>query len=132
MDLLNELLPYICVVGGITIIQIAPIKINPWSTLFSWIGDAMLGDFKKEMRDFKTDQENKNANDMRWAIINFANSCRRGEGHSKDAWRHIINQISEYDRYTKEHDIVNGVIDAESEYLQQLYRERCIKNDFIA
>lgn len=132
METLQVLLPYIYVIGGVTIIQIAPIKINPWSWLFAWIGEAMLGDFKKEMRSFKADQENKNANDMRWAIINFANSCRRGEAHSKDAWRHIINQISEYNKYTEEHGIINGVIDAESEYLHQLYKERCVKNDFIA
>lgn len=132
METLQVLLPYIYVIGGVTIIQIAPIKINPWSWLFAWIGEAMLGDFKKEMISFKADQENKNANDMRWAIINFANSCRRGEAHSKDAWRHIINQISEYNKYTEEHGIINGVIDAESEYLHQLYKERCVKNDFIS
>lgn len=117
--------------GSITVIEVVPIKINPWSKFFSWIGNAMLGDFKEDMLTFKKEQEAKNANDMRWSIINFANSCRRGEQHSKDAWCHVLNQIREYEKYTDEHDIVNGVVDADSEYLHRLYEDRCMKNDFI-
>lgn len=131
MDIIKELLPYIVVVGAVTLVEIAPIKINPWSKLFKAIGNMMLGDFRKDMLDFKAEQERKNANDMRWAIINFANSCRRGEAHSKDAWRHVLSQISEYEKYTEDHGIVNGVVDADSEYLHELYSERNRKNDFI-
>ncbi len=131
MDVIAELLPYITVLGAITLVEVVPIKLNPWSWFFRTIGNMMLGEFKKDMLTFKREQEAKNANDMRWAIINFANSCRRGELHSKDAWRHVLNQLSEYEGYTKDHGITNGVVDAESEYLHALYKERCIKNDFI-
>lgn len=118
-------------VGLSVIVEVVPIKVNPWSRLFHWVGNVMLGEFKSEMLTFKREQEEKNANDMRWAIINFANSCRRGELHSKDAWRHVLNQISEYEEFTEKKGIINGVVDAESEYLHQLYKERCTKNDFI-
>lgn len=131
MDLISQWWPAIVLFGSVTIIEIAPIKINPWSKMFRWIGNVMLGDFKSEMLTFKREQEEKNANDMRWAIINFANSCRRGENHSKDAWRHVLNQISEYEKFTEKHNIINGVVDADSEYLHQLYKDRCVKNDFI-
>ena len=128
---MTEFLPYIAVFGAITLIEVVPIKINPWSWFFRIIGNMMLGEFKKDMLAFKQEQEKKNANDMRWAIINFANSCRRGELHSKDAWRHVLNQIKEYQEYTEKHDIINGIVDAETEYLHELYKERCKKNDFI-
>lgn len=134
MDLITETMRYwwpVILLGLSAIIEVAPIKINPWSKMFRWIGNVMLGEFKTEMMTFKREQEAKNANDMRWGIINFANSCRRGELHSKDAWRHVLNQLSEYEDYTRDHDITNGVVDAESEYLHQLYKERCLKNDFI-
>ena len=131
MENLNGLLPYIVFFGSITLIEIVPIKINPWSSLFRWVGNVMLGDFKKEMMTFKQEQEDKNANDMRWAIINFANSCRRGELHSKDAWRHVLSQIKDYETFCEEKDINNGVVDADSEYLHELFKERCRKNDFI-
>lgn len=117
--------------GSVTVVEIIPIKINPWSRIFHWVGNAMLGEFKNEMRTFKQEQEKKNADDMRWAIINFANNCRRGEKNSKDAWRHVLSQIEEYHSYTEDHDIVNGVVDADSEYLRELYKDRCRKNDFV-
>lgn len=130
MDVAIEYLP-LTILGAITLVEVVPIKINPWSWFFGIIGKMLLGGFFDEMRTFKREQEQKNANDMRWAIINFANSCRRGELHSKDAWCHVLNQLSEYEDYTRNHGITNGVVDAESEYLHALYKERCIKNDFI-
>ena len=30
-------------------IQITPIKVNPWSAIFKWIGKQLLGDTKKEI-----------------------------------------------------------------------------------
>ena len=141
MDIIIELIRewwFALLAGAITCVEIAPIKINPLSKVFRWFGKMIMVEVKGELRElkdemltFKREQEAKNANDMRWAIINFANSCHRGELHSKDAWRHVLNQISEYEKYTKEKNIVNGVVDAESEYLRQLYEERCWKNDFI-
>lgn len=131
MEAIETILSLAAALGAVTVVEIAPIKINPWSRVFKAIGNMMLGEFKTEMMTFKREQEAKNANDMRWAIINFANSCRRGELHSKDAWRHVLSQLSEYEDYTRNHGITNGVVDAESEYLHELYLERNRKNDFI-
>ena len=106
-------------------------KINPWSWIFKHIGNMMLGDFRNEMLAFKSEQERKNVNDMRWEIINFANSCRRHEQHTKDAWNHLLTQLCEYEYYIQEKKITNGVIDAESKYLKNLYENINKKNDFI-
>ena len=114
-----------------TFIEIAPIKINPWSRIISYISEAMIGDFKKEFQEFKKESEEKAANDMRWNILAFANSCRRGQEHSKDEWWHAIEQIKAYEHYTEEKGIENGVIEEDSKYLRELYRERNIKNDFL-
>lgn len=141
MDLIVETARYwwpVILLALSAIIEVAPIKINPWSKALRWVGNVILSELRAdfdahatEMRTFKAEQEKKNANDMRWAIINFANSCRRGEQHSKDAWRHVLSQISEYEKYTEDHNIINGVVDADSEYLHELFKERSRKNDFI-
>lgn len=130
VDVIIEHLP-LTILGAITLIEIVPIKVNPWSWLFGVIGKMLLGGFIDEMRTFKREQEMKNANDMRWAIINFANSCRRGDVHSKDAWRHVLSQIKDYEAFCEAKKINNGVVDADSEYLHELFKERCRKNDFI-
>ena len=114
-----------------SIVEVAPIKINPWSRIFKWIAEAIVGDLKKEFFEFKKDSEAKTADRMRWDILSFANSCRRGQEHSKDEWWHCISQIKEYEDYTKRKGIVNGVIEEDSEYLRELYHERNLKNDFL-
>ena len=114
-----------------SIVEVAPIKINPWSRIFNWIAEAIVGDLKKEFFEFKKDSEAKTADRMRWDILSFANSCRRGQEHSKDEWWHCISQIKEYEEYTQKKDIINGVIEEDSEYLRELYHERNLKNDFL-
>ena len=114
-----------------SIVEVAPIKINPWSRIFNWIAEAIVGDLKKEFFEFKKDSEAKTADRMRWDILSFANSCRRGQEHSKDEWWHCISQIKEYEEYTQKKGIINGVIEEDSEYLRELYHERNLKNDFL-
>lgn len=130
METVSHPLLFIMLIGSITLIEVVPIKINPWSWLFKHIGNMMLGDFKEEMLTFKFEQERRNANDMRWNIINFANGCRRNDKHSKDAWNQVLNQITEYECYVTVKHINNGVIDAESEYLRSLYQEVNKNNNF--
>lgn len=109
------------------VIEVTPIKINP----FSWIGQRLNKDMKEELTELRRDFEYTKANNMRWEILSFANSCRRGITHSKDEWHHILNIIKEYEEYTKEKKISNGVIEEDSRYLRELYQERNHKNDFF-
>ena len=87
----------VCLILSI-FIQIIPIKINPWSSLFKWIGKSITADSNKkiesliattdEMKEnINTLQSNMNENEkdrIRWEILNFANSCRNGRRHTKD------------------------------------------------
>ena len=130
--------PSVIIFGAITLIEIAPIKINPWAALFNWIGNIINGDIKTEIKgmkddltELKKDFEFKKAEDMRWEILNFANSCRRGVEHGKDAWRHAMSQLAEYESYTEKKHITNGVIEEDAHYLRELYQERNRKNDFL-
>lgn len=40
-------------------------------------------------------------------------------------------QIAEYEEYTEEKGIVNGVIDEDSKFLRELYHNRNVKNNFL-
>lgn len=123
--------PAVILVSSITVIQIVPIKVNPWSALLSWMGNILYGDIRRDLSELKRDFEETKANDMRWNILNFANSCRRHEDHGKDEWRHVMAQISEYEEYTEKKHINNGVIEEDTKYLRELYHERNVKNDFL-
>lgn len=123
--------PSVIIFGAITLIEIAPIKINPWAALFKWIGKMINGDLREQVMELKRDFEKKNVEDMRWEILNFANTCRRGTNHSKDEWRHVMDQLYDYEKYTEKKGITNGVIEEDAHFLRELYHERNLKNDFL-
>lgn len=136
MDLIEYLTefitsPSIVLVGAVTLIEIVPIKVNPWKWLFSWIGNAINGDIRKDLTELKRDFEETKTQDKRWRILNFANSCREGKKHTKEEWDHVISEMKEYENYTIKKSISNGVIEANAEYLRELYQERCRNNDFL-
>lgn len=133
IELLKEILthPTLLLVGAVTLVEIVPIKINPWKALLHWIGNCINGDLKSDLSELKRDFEETKAQDKRWHILNFANSCRNGKLHSKDEWQHVMSEISEYEAYTDKKGITNGVIDEDAKYLRELYHERNLKNDFL-
>ena len=116
----------ICILGAVTLIEVVPVKVNP----IKWLGNKLNGDVRKELSDLKRDFEDSKANTMRWNILEFANSCRKGELHSKEEWQHVINQMADYEKYVVKHEIVNGVIEEDTKYLRNLYRGRNEHNDF--
>lgn len=132
-NLIEEILthPTIILVGAFTLIEVVPIKINPWKWLFRWIGNCINGDLKKDLSELKRDFEETKAQDKRWHILNFANSCRNGKLHSKDEWQHVMSEICEYENYTEKKGITNGVMEEDAKYLRELYHERNLKNDFL-
>ena len=133
MEYLKDIVttPSVVIFGAITLIEIAPIKINPWAALFKWIGKMINGDLREQVMELKRDFEKKNVEDMRWEILNFANTCRRGTNHSKDEWRHVMDQLYDYEKYTEQKGITNGVIEEDAHFLRELYHERNLKNDFL-
>ena len=136
----------------LTIIQIAPIKINPWSFVwkmikkfFCWISrvslapvinkmdeiDKKVDKVQREINTVKKEFEIKNANDWRWDILDFFNSARNGRPHSKEEWDHVIDQVKVYERYVEIHGIDNGVLEEASKWLRAEYQEHLKKNDFL-
>lgn len=123
--------PSVIIVGAITLIEVTPIKVNPWRWLFSWIGNLINGDIRRDLKELKRDFEETKAQDKRWHILNFANACRNGKLHSREEWNHVISELAEYEEYTERKNITNGVIEENAKYLRELYHERNKKNDFL-
>lgn len=119
-------------------IQITPIKINPWSALFQWIGKAITGNTCGKIdglinkvesleNDIKTNEKDR----IRWEILDFANSCRNERRHTRDEFQHIVALNDKYKKLLKETNDRNGVFEVEYNYIQDLYAERLEKNDFL-
>lgn len=121
-----------------TLIQIAPIKINPWSALLKWISKAVVGDACNKIdgliQKVETIEQSVTENEkdrIRWEILDFANSCRNGRQHTRDEYQHIITLNNKYRKLLDQTSDSNGVFEIEFEYIKNLYAERLEKNDFL-
>ena len=132
-----------------TLIQIAPIKIDPWTRLFKWIGKVLTADVSKEIKQVRKDftediadlkklhaaqQEDIDSNEIdriRFEVLDFANSCRNGRKHSKDEFEHIITINKKYQRLLAKTGAENGVFDAEYDYIYDIYKRCQRENTFL-
>lgn len=118
-----------------TCIEIAPIKINPLSLLFKWIGDIINKDIKEQLQSVSTQLDDVSdridkieINDTRSTILDFANSCMNERKHTKEEFDHIIDLHTEYEEKIAEKGMKNGRVDLAFKYISELYM-RCQKED---
>lgn len=117
------------------IIQISPIKWNPWSSLFKWIAKTINADVMKELQAVKATQErqqhdmDENEKDrIRHEVLSFANECRRHIDHTKDEFDHIIDINGKYEQILKRTNDKNGVFTAEYQFISEIY-QKCLHED---
>lgn len=131
-------------------IQISPIKINPWSKLFKWIGKIITEESNKKIDSLETSiietnnkvelettaikaSINENEKDrIRWEVLDFANSCRNGRLHTEEEFKHVISLNDKYTILLKLTNDKNGVFESNYKYIKELYEERLKTNDFLA
>lgn len=134
-------------------IEIIPkFKWSPWTALFKWIGskfnthideklDTVRGEIKTidqkvdkvqgELKKHITESEMKTLQDTRRDILEFCNACMNGRKHTKEQYDFMIKQCDVYEKYIKDNDVKNGVIEAAIKEIRRLYEERLHKNDFL-
>lgn len=143
---MNELLSNLGDIGIIIgvlslVIQIAPIKINPWSWLFKQIGESVNGDIKKELGevtksvsklDAKIDrmsdsQLRDKIENKRYRIIRFGDELRSVSNPSlisKDHYDQILTDIDDYEKYCNQHpDFRNNITQMTCDHVKSLYRK---------
>ena len=133
-------------VAALTLVQVVPVKINPWSYIARSIGKALNKDMMDKLESVQDDVKdlgNKHSNleyrmdkdkadDCRTRILRFGDELRRGVEHSEEFFNQILDDISDYKRYCTEHPeykndrAVNAIAEIEKVY------QRCMeKNSFL-
>lgn len=80
----------------LTLVQVAPVKVNPWSTLARTLGRAL----NKDVMD-KIDEGA--ATNARYRIIRFNDEVRHDVKHTEEHFDQIIEDIDIYERYCMAH-----------------------------
>lgn len=122
-----------------TLVQIAPIKINPWSALAKAIGKAVNADVTSRLAEIeekldghiKTD-DRRTADNLRAQILHFNNELLRPIYHIKEEFIEVLAKIDEYERYCERNpDYPNNRAVLAIENIREVYMERLKKRDFL-
>lgn len=125
--------------GLATLIQIAPIKINPWSALAKALGKAINGEVIAKVDKLEQDVgvindkvDESGAKTSRARILRFGDEIIHGVRHSKEHFDDILDDITDYDNYCKDHpDFKNGKTGLTSNLIKETYKKCLEKHDFI-
>ncbi len=95
----------------LSLVQISPLKISPWSWIGGWIGKIIgvknLSD-KIEKLDNKVDnlEEKVDRNEAvtsRVRILRFGDELRGNVDHSKESFDQVLSDITNYNQYCTDH-----------------------------
>lgn len=123
----------------LTLVQIAPIKINPWSAIAKAVGRAINADVTKELGEIKEKLDNhvtmddrRTADGHRARILHFNNELLREVNHTEEEFNEVLAEIDAYERYCAEHPEYpnNRAIHAIGN-IKRVYDERLQKHDFL-
>ncbi len=123
----------------LTLIQIAPIKINPWSALAKALGRAINADVlheldlvKKKLEGHITMDDQRVADGHRTRILHFNNELLRNIRHTKEEYIEALAEIDAYEKYCEENpEYPNNRAVLAIENIRDNYKERLQKHDFL-
>lgn len=118
-----------------TLVQIAPVKLNPWS----WFGNQINKDLLAQMKTMKTEidtirDENReiHAKDCRVRILRFADEIYMEQPHSQEHFKQILGDITHYEKYCDSHpEFENQIAVAAIQQIKETYSNRLRKHDFL-
>ena len=130
----------------LSLVEIAPIKVNPWSAAVRWLGSmfnrdvlARLDDISRMQRDtqrrlddhIKVDDE-RDADMHRAKILRFNNELLRNIPHTREEFIEILAEIDGYEAFCRAHpDYQNNRAVHAVANINRVYDERLQKHDFL-
>lgn len=143
-DLLPMLPPVL--VALLSLVEVSPIKINPWSGLAKWLGRAfnaeVLADLKavqQAQKDTRSALDKHQASDdeykaecHRAALLAFNTSLLRGELHTQEDFFDTFRHIDQYEDYCRSHPgYKNNRASHAIANIGRVYDERLKARDFL-
>ena len=124
--------------GGIvlilmTLVQVAPIKVNPWSAIARAIGNALNGgDIMAKLEEHIRIDDERDADIHRYRILRFNTELLRKLRHTKEEFDEILYSVTYYERYCKDHPkYENNRAVLAIENIKRVYKECLETHDFL-
>lgn len=136
-----------------TCFEIAPIKFNPFTLLLNlftkilnWVGNQMmspalekfdkrfddmdkrLDEVEKDIKNEKIEDDMTRIKDIRWHILNFAESLKLNEA-SKEQYEHVLYDLHpEYEMLLEKYDQTNGMVTNAINFIETKYQKLFFSN----
>lgn len=129
----------------LTLLQIAPIKINPWSAIAKTVGRAINAEVLKELDEMKSVQKDtrerlerhievddeRDADNKRASILQFNMEIVRNIRHTREDFIEVLTHIDAYEQFCTDHpNYPNSRAVIAIANIKRVYEERLQKNDF--
>ena len=135
------------IVGSTFVIQISPIKLNPWGWVLKQIGKIINEDLSNKIDEMskkidevdgkvdalEAEMDEKDTIQSRRRILRFADECRRESKHSQEHFTEIIEgDIKQYTNYCNTHaDFENDKCVMSIAFIEKAYNKCLENNDFL-
>lgn len=135
------------------LIEITPIKFNPWSWFAKKIGKAFNGevmkeigtlktemtgvnqqvkDIKRDVADIREEAKEREATSRRARILEFGDEILHNVDYSKEHWDSILMDVSEYEHYCDDHPhYMNNVAKATIRHIKHMYEKHLEEDSFL-
>ena len=129
-----------------TLVEITPIKINPWTWLFKKIGSMFNGDVvqkidnlsqevkdvKQDVSDIREEAKEREATNRRTRILEFGDEILHEVDYSKEHWDQILLDITAYEHYCDDHPhYMNNVAKATIKHIKHMYDKHLDEDTFL-
>ena len=121
------------------LVEIAPVKWNPWSALAKALGRAVNADLLRELSATKAALEEhirlddeRNADGHRAKILAFNTELLRGIDHTREDFIEVLAEIDQYESYCRAHpEYKNNRAKHAIANIGRVYDDRLAKHDFL-
>jgi hypothetical protein len=126
-------------VAGASLLQISPIRIDPWTWLGKRLGRALNGEVldKLEKLENRMDKMERQGEQDKMAsarirILRFGDECTRGLSHSEEHFNQVLDDITAYERYCNAHpEYKNAKAVLTIARIKEIYTARLENGDFL-
>ena len=122
-----------------SVVQIAPIEIKPWSAIARAFGRAINAEVLRDLKTVKQDLTDhiridgeRDADEHRARILRFNNELLRDIPHTKEEFIDVLADIDFYERYCRDHENYknNRAVHAIAN-ISRVYDDRLREHDFL-
>lgn len=121
------------------VIQIAPIKINPYTWIAKKIGRAInseviekVNSIEKRLEAHIQNDELENVRATRQRILHFDAECCKGERHTLEQYNEILEDVDAYEKYCAIHtDYKNNKAVSAMNTIKMCYEQDKLTNNFL-